>query len=207
VDGKGKSLGKLDYGPYGEAAKATGQATDFRYANMFYLPRENLYLTHYRFYDPDTARWLNRDPIGEIGGLNLYGYVGGNPVNFVDPTGENWGSVFLRGIVIVIGLLNQADHQLTLPDPQQQQKQEPKVPGQRLPDSNKSTDPLPQERKEPSKQFPSPKQSVPKQSQPGFPFLFCLSPLGIGLGLALYSPELGGPCVDGCCSDEICSLK
>jgi hypothetical protein len=31
--------------------------------------------------------WLNRDPIGEAGGINLYGFVGNNPVNFVDPDG------------------------------------------------------------------------------------------------------------------------
>jgi RHS repeat-associated protein len=55
---------------------------------MFHLPETGLYLTHYRLYDPNTGRWLNRDPIGEAGGLNLYAYVGGNPVNFVDPTGE-----------------------------------------------------------------------------------------------------------------------
>lgn len=33
------------------------------------------------------ARWLSRDPIGENGGINLYGYVANNPVNYRDPLG------------------------------------------------------------------------------------------------------------------------
>ncbi|MGE0493026.1 MAG: RHS repeat-associated core domain-containing protein [Vulcanimicrobiota bacterium] len=40
-----------------------------------------------RHYDPTLARFLSRDPIGFAGGLNLYGYVGGNPVNHSDPSG------------------------------------------------------------------------------------------------------------------------
>jgi uncharacterized protein RhaS with RHS repeats len=40
-----------------------------------------------RWYDPDTGRWLSRDPIEEAGGLNLYAYAGNNPVNFIDPIG------------------------------------------------------------------------------------------------------------------------
>jgi len=39
------------------------------------------------FYNPSTGRWLNRDPLGQIGGLNLYGYVGNAPVDSFDPFG------------------------------------------------------------------------------------------------------------------------
>lgn len=38
-------------------------------------------------YDPGTQRWLTRDPIGEVGGLNPYRYVGNNPTSNLDPYG------------------------------------------------------------------------------------------------------------------------
>jgi RHS repeat-associated protein len=43
-------------------------------------------LTH-RYYDPQTGRFVTRDPIGQAGGINEYGYVGGDPVNWGDPDG------------------------------------------------------------------------------------------------------------------------
>ena len=36
----------------------------------------------YRYYDPVTGRWPSRDPIGERGGVNLYGFVGNDGVNY-----------------------------------------------------------------------------------------------------------------------------
>src|SRR5207253_5837481 len=44
-------------------------------------------LAPYRAYDAETGRWISRDPLGEIAGLNLFNYVGNNPVTFTDPTG------------------------------------------------------------------------------------------------------------------------
>jgi len=40
-----------------------------------------------RDYDPEMMRWIQQDPAGYVDGLNLYQYVGGNPVNFTDPSG------------------------------------------------------------------------------------------------------------------------
>ena len=55
----------------------------------------------YRFYAPDMGKWLNRDPLGEAGGINLYGYVERNPVSHVDPAGEDGGlTVFLAAWAI-----------------------------------------------------------------------------------------------------------
>ena len=43
-----------------------------------------------RYYDSELGRFINQDPIGLRGGMNLYAYVGNNPLNFVDPSGLDW---------------------------------------------------------------------------------------------------------------------
>jgi len=46
-----------------------------------------MFYNGFRYYDPQTGRWASRDPIGEYGGLNLYGFVGNDGVNRVDLLG------------------------------------------------------------------------------------------------------------------------
>ncbi|WP_198159255.1 RHS repeat-associated core domain-containing protein, partial [Methylomonas lenta] len=60
---------------------------DFLYAGMFNIQGVGLHLTNYRAYDPDTGRWVSRDPIEENGGINLYTYVLNNPLRYIDPLG------------------------------------------------------------------------------------------------------------------------
>ena len=47
----------------------------------------SLHYNRHRFYDPDSGRYLTQDPIGLEGGVNVYGYVGGNPLRYSDPLG------------------------------------------------------------------------------------------------------------------------
>jgi RHS repeat-associated protein len=85
----GKVVTHSAYGPYGETqTKGRGDyRSDFRYAGMQYHAASGMYLTQFRAYDPNTGRWVSRDPIREYGGINLYAYVSGNPVKFNDPRG------------------------------------------------------------------------------------------------------------------------
>ena len=54
----------------------------------YYLDRATgMYLCQHRWYDPSQGRWLNRDPIGYEGGVNLYGYCEGSPVGLFDSSG------------------------------------------------------------------------------------------------------------------------
>ena len=56
-------------------------------AEMFLTTQAQAVLFWARPYDPNLGRWIQRDPIGERGGLNLYGYVQNNPIVKTDPLG------------------------------------------------------------------------------------------------------------------------
>ena len=56
----------------------------------------------YRFYVPHLGRWLNRDPLQEQGGINLYGYVHGDPLGYVDPDGR-YAIWVARGVAAAVG--------------------------------------------------------------------------------------------------------
>jgi len=73
-------IGKYD--EYG-----VGGTSRFRYAGHYWLGDANLLYSRARIYDPRLGRFLQPDPIGYGGGMNMYAYVKGDPVNFTDPTG------------------------------------------------------------------------------------------------------------------------
>ena len=87
LDEKGSPIARYDYDPYGSLTSDPSKPPEFGYAGMHYHAQSGLYLTKYRAYDPQSGRWLSRDPIEEAGGINLYAYVGGNPVSFIDLLG------------------------------------------------------------------------------------------------------------------------
>ena len=87
IDSQSKMAGTALYSPYGKLLKSQGVQASIAYAGLYHHQESGLYLATYRAYNPDTARWLNRDPTEEHGGLNLYEYAAGNPVSFVDPLG------------------------------------------------------------------------------------------------------------------------
>ena len=64
----------------------------------------DLYYNRYRDYDPTTGRYIQADPIGLAGGANPYLYANGNPLRYVDPTGETpWFLIPLGAIVLELG--------------------------------------------------------------------------------------------------------
>jgi RHS repeat-associated protein len=83
---------RMSYDAWGNVLEDTDEGFQpFGYAGGLYDGRTGLVRFGARDYDPWVGRWTNKDPIGFDGGdANLYGYVGNDPVNLLDPAGEAW---------------------------------------------------------------------------------------------------------------------
>ncbi len=97
------------YSPYGAVLAADGSSASgvsladptalcpFLYSTKYYDKETALYYYGYRYLNPATGRWLNRDPIAERGGLNLYAFDGG-----IDPLGQARFALRDGKVVVVI---------------------------------------------------------------------------------------------------------
>lgn len=100
-DGNGNVIGLVDiatglksatyeYNAFGETIISDGSSADanlFRFSTKYTDAETGLLYYGFRYYNPTTGRWLNRDPLGETGGLNVYGMVDNDPIGSVDPVG------------------------------------------------------------------------------------------------------------------------
>ena len=92
VNSSGAIVQSYLYTPFGQVHSSSGSLSQpYQYVGgEGYYTEETmgLQLLGQRWYDEEVGRFISRDPIGEEGGLNLYVYVGNNPVNEIDPNGR-----------------------------------------------------------------------------------------------------------------------
>ena len=106
TDESGTISAAYAYNPFGN--KVSRETDDLKnsytFVGAYGVTDENdgLYFMRYRYYDACTSRFIQKDPLGISDGLNLYSYVGNNPLNYIDPSGTSGLAVALA--MAIIGL-------------------------------------------------------------------------------------------------------
>ncbi len=112
----GSHSARFEYDPFGGTTSATGAAVPllpFRFSTKYQDTLTGLYYYGYRYYNPETGRWVSRDQIEERGGLNLYGFAGNSPTGNIDSLGLFWKAIVIAlvegaGLVIDRAVLDDA---------------------------------------------------------------------------------------------------
>ena len=88
VDTNGKIVWSATYDAFGNIQVTAAEIeNNLRFPGQYYDVESGLHYNWNRYYDPKTGRYLTADPIGLNGGINLFAYVGNNPIM----KGDHWG--------------------------------------------------------------------------------------------------------------------
>ena len=129
LDDQGTTKAHYEYDAFGKETLVTGdwaQENTYRFSTKPWDAETELNYYGYRFYQSNGERWLSRDPLRELGGSNLYGFIHNNPINQFDPFGLKdykvgtadptikpdvgagawnskewtWGNVLMKGLIV-----------------------------------------------------------------------------------------------------------
>jgi RHS repeat-associated protein len=91
--GDGTVTANYEYDPFGQTIRMSGPAAKdnpWRFSTKRVDNETDLVWYEYRAYSPSLGRFVSRDPLEEVGGVSLYGFVGNNSVLNVDWLGLEW---------------------------------------------------------------------------------------------------------------------
>lgn len=98
IDSENNIVWQAHYSVFGKATLTVNEIDNpIRFQGQYYDAESGLHYNHFRYYDPQTGRFISQDPIGLLGGINHYQYAP-NHINWIDPLGlsckENAANVF-----------------------------------------------------------------------------------------------------------------
>ncbi|WP_230353967.1 RHS repeat-associated core domain-containing protein [Lelliottia sp. WAP21] len=87
TDKSGNVAWSQSAGPWGAWSEQTGSVRNpLRFQGQYFDEESGLHYNRYRYYEPESGRYISADPIGLAGGINQYAYAP-NPLSWIDPLG------------------------------------------------------------------------------------------------------------------------